>query len=192
MHSPSFVGGEFHVTTEMRDDLFRLLEALCDERLDEEAAAQLEAMVVNDAEARRMFVEYVSLHGLLYWDAAPDAGSLDIESILRSGTMPVPVSRRRSLVMRATVSAAAALLVLVTAFIVSRNHVPPVPAGGNEIAVEPPKKEPAGETTLPKIVLSGNQPDSTPRLETTPGTKDPGTANAPASGDVVARLDQLF
>src|SRR5829696_7225660 len=113
MYSPPPGDREFDVTTEMRDDLFRLLEALCEERLDEAGAAQLDKMVVSDAEARRMFVEYLSVHGLLYWDAVPEAGSVDIESILRTGTMPAAVSRRRSAVLRATVSAAAVLLVLV-------------------------------------------------------------------------------
>jgi hypothetical protein len=195
MHSPPFVGGEFHVTTEMRDDLFRLLETLCNERLDEEGAAHLETIVLNDAEARRMFVEYVSLHGLLYWDAAPDAGSLDLESVLRTGTMPAPVSRRRSLVMRATISTAAALLVLVAAIVASRQPAPGpagAPAAGNGMAVDAPQKEKAGEKELPKIVLSGNAPGSTTHPEAPTEARTVETPKELDAGSVVARLDQLF
>jgi hypothetical protein len=173
----------------MRDLMFRLLEALCEERLDEVGAAQLEKMVVTDPESRRMFVDYLSLHGLLHWDAAPEAGSLDIESILQTGTMPAPVPRRRTVVLRAAFSAAAVLLVLVGAFIASRNPLPPAP-GGNDV-VETPRAAPVVESPLPKIELSSNRPDSTPQPDANPATVASSTPDLPA-GDVVAVLNQLL
>ncbi|HVJ86351.1 MAG TPA: DUF1549 and DUF1553 domain-containing protein [Caulifigura sp.] len=181
------------MTSETRDDLFRLLEALCEERLEEADAARLESLVLQNPDARRMFVDYLSLHGLLHWDAAPEAESLDIEAILKSGPQPASTSApsRRAAILRALVSTAAALLVLVGAYFASRNHQPlPAVPGPDQLANETPVPAPADATDLPKIVLS--QPE---RPSTNPG---PESSAAPEnlpdvnSGDVVARLDRLM
>ncbi|MEX0718197.1 MAG: DUF1549 and DUF1553 domain-containing protein [Planctomycetaceae bacterium] len=52
------------------DELRALLEALCEQRLDRAGAARLERMVLADAGARKLYLDYIELHGSLYWDAA--------------------------------------------------------------------------------------------------------------------------
>ncbi len=172
--------------------MFRLLEALCEEQLDEVGAAHLERLVLADPEARRMFVEYLSLHGLLHWDAAPDAGSVDIEAILRSGSMPVPVSPRRLRWTRTLVSAAAVLLVMGAAFLAGR-HGQFGPPGPDQIAGQNPPAPQADEPPLPKIDLRSPEPappaDSIARgAPARPAGSDPVVAD----GNIVAALDRLL
>ncbi len=193
MYSPPPGDRKFHVTTETRDDLLCLLEALCDERLDESGVAQLEQLIVNDAAARRMFVEYLSLHGLLYWDAAPEAASLDIEAILKSGALPAPTSPRRAALMRALVSAAAVLLVLGGAYFATRKQAQQLPPGGNELAVETPRVQPAEESPLPRIALSSNPSPLEVESRPVPVSQPmPGSPSNVPSGDVVAMLNRLL
>ncbi|WP_197453921.1 DUF1549 domain-containing protein [Caulifigura coniformis] len=198
---------------ELRDRLFPLLEALCEERLNEGEAAQLEALILSNADARRMFVEYLSLHGLLYWDAVPDAGSVDIESIIPSAARPRvaepsvvgpsvggmtdsgPLAgmkpRRLSAAVRAGLSTVAALLVLAAAFFVSRGGNPPAPAE-KDLVQETPRKSTVDETPLPKIELpSRRQEDTRPAGEAV-ATATPDTTLPETDADVVATLDRLL
>ncbi|MEX0704281.1 MAG: DUF1549 and DUF1553 domain-containing protein [Planctomycetales bacterium] len=52
------------------DELRELLEALCEQRLDRAQAARLERLVLADSAARKLYLDYIELHGSLYWDAA--------------------------------------------------------------------------------------------------------------------------
>jgi len=184
------------VKPELQDRLFPLLEALCDERLSEAEAAQLEGLVLSNADARRMFVEYLSLHGLLYWDAVPDAGSVDIESIVRSGSVPaaaVPAAeaRRRSAALRVGMSTVAALLVLGAAFFVSRGANPPAPAD-KDLVQETPRSINVDDAPLPKIELPSRRNE-----ESRPAGEALATATADkplpeTDADVVAALDRLL
>ncbi|HVJ67967.1 MAG TPA: DUF1549 domain-containing protein [Caulifigura sp.] len=188
------------MTSETRDELFRLLEALCDERLGEEDAARLQQLVLNEADARRMFVEYVSLHGLLYWDAVPEAASFDLDTILKSGSQPVVTPNRRAGMWRVLISTAAGLLVLGGAFFASRFKAPPAVPGPNNLAQESPRPAPPVDDNLlkndlPKIDLSQNHP------EKKPANSDPvGSAPTPETslvdnvprGDALAALDSLL
>jgi len=61
------------MTAQDRDQMLELLEALCEERLAERDRDRLEQAVLHDAAARRLYLDYVDLHGTLYWDAAADA-----------------------------------------------------------------------------------------------------------------------
>lgn len=47
-----------------------LLEGLCEDRLSNTDLARLEAWLLSDEAARRHYLQYIDLHGALYWDAA--------------------------------------------------------------------------------------------------------------------------
>jgi len=51
-------------------ELVQLLELLCEDRLDVQQATRLEELVLVDPAGRTLYLEYISLHGTLYWDAA--------------------------------------------------------------------------------------------------------------------------
>ncbi len=53
-----------------RHELWTLLESLCEDRLSEAETERLEALVLTDASARRIYRDYIELHGSLYWDTA--------------------------------------------------------------------------------------------------------------------------
>ena len=53
-----------------RHELWTLLESLCEDRLTEEQTGRLEEWVLTDASARRIYRDYIELHGSLYWDTA--------------------------------------------------------------------------------------------------------------------------
>ncbi len=55
---------------DQHSELLKLLEALCEERLTPEQAARLERLVLRDRSARRLYLDYLHLHGTLLWDAA--------------------------------------------------------------------------------------------------------------------------
>ena len=101
------------------EELVQLLEELCEDRLDRQQAARLEELVLGDPEARTFYLEYISLHGTLYWDAArggveePEAAEESAGT--RDATVAGPVAdtrwehgRRRA---TAIVATAAAVLV---------------------------------------------------------------------------------
>ncbi len=115
----------FDVATE--SELRRLLEKLCEERLDKDGLTRLEAIVLADHEARRYYRNYLQLHGSLHWDAAVNNASdsaLTLPRIFAASrleetsepTLPAerepvsPPSRRR---LWSSVAAAAAVLLVV-------------------------------------------------------------------------------
>lgn len=57
-------------------ELAELLEALCEDRMTADQCARLEQAVLADPGARRMYVNYISLHGMLHWDAAKGAETI--------------------------------------------------------------------------------------------------------------------
>ena len=58
------------LTNGRHDELWRLLEAVCEDDLTMPQAARLEEILKSDADARRYYLEYLDLHGALYWDTA--------------------------------------------------------------------------------------------------------------------------
>ena len=119
------------------EELVQLLELLCEDRLDRDQAARLEEIVLGDEHARRMYLEYLSLHGTLYWDAA--RGIDDESEVVEVGvaaTEPIdrsPAAGRRTLVAVAVWVSAAALLLAV-----GLSWWPAEPSAGPEIAVADP------------------------------------------------------
>jgi hypothetical protein len=51
-------------------ELRQILEALFEERVDAAQLGRLETLALGDPACRRFYLEYVDLHGNLYWDAA--------------------------------------------------------------------------------------------------------------------------
>ena len=51
-------------------ELLKLLEAVCEDRLSTDEHQRLEELLNNDPKARRLYREYLHLHGSLYWDTA--------------------------------------------------------------------------------------------------------------------------
>lgn len=58
------------MTRACKQELLELLEALCEERLTAADAVRLEEIVLAHRSARRVYLDYVHLHGTLLWDAA--------------------------------------------------------------------------------------------------------------------------
>ena len=52
----------------------QILEALFEERAEPQQLRRLDELVLEDAACRRFYLEYVDLHGNLYWDAAQADG----------------------------------------------------------------------------------------------------------------------
>jgi len=143
------------MTPQTRHDLLHLLEALCEERLTPEQHAQLDRLVVTNAEARRIYVDYIALHGMLTWDVASAAGQPV------APLKDVPPGRRRRLLLRAgvgVIAVAAAALLVALLLHTPRNAAnrPEQPVANTDDVVDPA----AGTDSVavnPPIVL-GNPP----------------------------------
>lgn len=120
--------------TDANRELSDLLSALCDQRLTEADCARLEALVLADRSALRLYLQFVQLHGLLHWDAAGGAvaAALTPEFAVRPAALPATrgVARRRWSLT--TAAAAVAALVGWLAF------SPRADVGRGAIAVAPP------------------------------------------------------
>lgn len=55
---------------EIPSELEMLLEALCEDRINAEQVTRLEQLVLSSEAARTKYLQYLELHGNLYWDAA--------------------------------------------------------------------------------------------------------------------------
>lgn len=53
-----------------RQELLKLLDRLCEDRLRGEEHARLQDLVTTDDEALRLYLDYIALHGTLHWDTA--------------------------------------------------------------------------------------------------------------------------
>ena len=58
------------LTPEIHKELHELLEALCEERLTDAQTLRLEEIVLGHRSARKIYLDYIHLHGTLIWDAA--------------------------------------------------------------------------------------------------------------------------
>jgi len=61
-----------------QNELLKLLEAACEERLSAEQVTRLEDVLTESEECRKLYREYMMLHGMLYWDTAVGSKS-DVE-----------------------------------------------------------------------------------------------------------------
>jgi hypothetical protein len=163
-------------------ELWRLLEALCEDRLSRAEAARLEEIVLNDAQARRLYLEYMDLHGSLYWDAASGIGggrskALPVSDPTMDAVETEPAVRvspklatdaakdAKSGVWIATLVAAVCLLLAVVQFVpgLLRPHAAntPVaehqPRGGHSEADAPGRQSAPRPTTHPPLRLDSNR-----------------------------------
>jgi len=68
------------------DEFWSLLEKVCEERLCASDAQQLEKLVLSNERFRRLYVDYITLHGNLHWDAALSEHTGN--SVTASGAFP--------------------------------------------------------------------------------------------------------
>ncbi|MDC0273352.1 DUF1549 and DUF1553 domain-containing protein, partial [Planctomycetaceae bacterium] len=73
-------------------ELLKLLEAACEDRLSGEQSVRLEELLTGNDSARKLYREYMVLHGLLYWDTAVSSEST-AELAQFSQQSPEPVKR---------------------------------------------------------------------------------------------------
>jgi hypothetical protein len=128
------------VTIESRQQLLRLLDALCDERASQDDFAQIEALVLADSQARQLYVEYLTLHGNLTWDVG--LGGAPASPRVRTADADRHRKFRRWSAAIASM-AAAVLVVLLT--VVFR---PTGPVDPNNLAHNTPQDLPGGESPL--------------------------------------------
>ena len=81
------------------EELLQLLESLCEDCLDRDGVARLEELVLGDVAARQMYLEYISLHGTLYWEAAGGVAEPETHVAVIDEQM-VEATRRRLVVAR--------------------------------------------------------------------------------------------
>lgn len=74
---------------DVKSELLDLLDALCEERLTPEQAARLERIVLKSRSARKLYLEYLHLHGTLLWDAAQSDGVITSDAFQASAASPV-------------------------------------------------------------------------------------------------------
>ncbi|MEZ6056695.1 MAG: DUF1549 and DUF1553 domain-containing protein [Planctomycetaceae bacterium] len=75
------IGKPLAKMTDQFAELSELLAAYCDDRLSDDQAMRLEGLASQSPKAMRFFVEYMHLHGMLYWDAAGAAVPLQEDAI---------------------------------------------------------------------------------------------------------------
>ncbi|REJ95554.1 MAG: DUF1553 domain-containing protein [Planctomycetota bacterium] len=137
MHQPPSCRRGRSMNTSTAAELTELLEALCEDRMTAQQHARLEEAVVKDPQARRMYLDYIDLHGMLHWDAAanPDVMSAVAATASPSAALETAAVSRRSRLLWAGGGFAAAA-VLVALFLLSRPTVGPDHAPQNSIITE--------------------------------------------------------
>ncbi|MEO1996245.1 MAG: DUF1549 domain-containing protein [Planctomycetaceae bacterium] len=191
--------------TPQTPQLMALLEKLCEGLLTEDETRQLERLVQSNRDALQIYLEYVDLHGTLYWDTAHGLETdyvpgRDAQS-LRPATASTPVitgvaptgtlRRNRSLaiVIAVVMSAVAVLLV-------DRDPAPVTPNTNFAEQAPPPlpEIEPAPKRPSGRVVLQALN-SSQPRQQTSDSTsrsKQSGTplVAAPQTSDGIVQQPQ--
>lgn len=117
----------------LQSELHELLEALCEDRMTDGQRARLEGLVIGDPEARRLYLDYVDLHGMLHWDAAKGS---EVSALPR--TAPAAAGHPR--ILRRTLIAAAASTVAATAILLlnlPRSFGPQADPANHPVALGP-------------------------------------------------------
>lgn len=158
-------------------ELNPLLEALCEERLTDAEFLRFQTLLVENPAAREYYLEYIDLHGALYWDTAlapeteEDAVAELVDAtvlrLARPDTVVTPMAlpktdRRNSAVWlrRGIVAAAACLLVGLGAWIGSQT------AKTNELASHPSQPSPTPKPNEPSIAKTTGSQHQPPEQHT--------------------------
>ncbi len=105
----SFGNGQYSELTE-------LLEALCDDCLSPAQTVRLEQLVMGDRDARRLYLEYIDLHGTLHWDTAKGSSDETLPAAVATPAVAIPAKKRPTHSWRNrwyAASAAIAMLVVI-------------------------------------------------------------------------------
>lgn len=145
---------------DVSDEMWELLNALCEQRLSSAQKERLEELVLASPEARWQYLTYLNLHGTLYWDAA---GGLAIsrvpaESIAHEDKPilgPSPVEPKPSRI--ATWASFAGLAALVILGIVGLRFLPPAPVVGPQQDVVHQPVTPAPEELVESQPMHGTR-----------------------------------
>jgi len=125
-------------------ELLELLELLCEERLSPSEIERLESLVLEDRDARTLYLSYINLHGTLYWDEASGGTALP-EPTEEPVVAPM---RRTGWWSRSRVAAVAAVAaVVLVAVVVSESWSPD---GPGEAVVGPPEPGPGPVNVNPE------------------------------------------
>ena len=191
-------------------ELYPLLEALCENRQTPAGKERLERLVIGQPVARRLYIDYMHLHGTLSWDASLSESASLVAYAERTGAMPVRQSRWST--QRLGIIAGLLSSALLFVFLVSRGTGPvTVPGPNHVVVVDPVPPEP-----ISPVVATDAHPGHTPSVAnvtpiprvdlhrgSTPTPPEPVTLPPPVLAEVatpapivdaelVARLDSLW
>jgi len=176
------------------EELLQLLESLCEDCLDRDGVARLEELVLGDVAARQMYLEYISLHGTLYWEAAGGVAEAETHVAVIDEQMVEAIrqpTRRRPVMVGMGLAVAAALVL--TVGLVWQGSEPGVGPGVADVdppvlpepvansagttgpvVVADPVRQPATISAEPGAQLANKvAPDKTTQAAITPDAKDP-------------------
>lgn len=183
-------------------EFFELLEALCEDRLDQTGAQRLEQFVLRDANARRAYLAYLDLHGTLHWNTAFGNDGADFEpaisprlaSELNADATERAAKRdhRRLLVLAVCVAIVAMFSFSAGRWFGPKNDQPSLAKDGGQSKLQPTKNkhsEPVGiansheEVTPNKPVMLTDRPKSeNSNAETTSNSREPIVTDNPSIG----------
>jgi len=203
------------MSSEFQSEMFSLLNALCEDRQTPAGKERLEQLVISDPAARRLYINYMNLHGTLTWDAAlsESASLMDYAERVGSGTArsghQIGVNQRS--VQRIGAITGLLSAALLVALFVSGAFGPasgPIPTKPADIAVVQPVNAPAvvqdaegvAKNTVAEVApiphVSLNRHDTDIPPIAIPGSADlpsEAVAHAPiVDGDLVVRIDRLM
>lgn len=186
-------------------ELELLLESLCEERLTVEDAKRLEKLVLASPEGCATYLNYIELHGTLYWDAAGAGSAEPLSSqeipVYKPGAaMPAatttasPRSRRRLAPVITVVSCCLVLIVAGVWWGPSQKapNVAVEQTGHRDHSGQPESenvRQPVARVHGPPIELANNNqaPRETPIVE--PAPEVPPAVPAISSQEIVQRIN---
>ena len=151
------------MSPEVVSELYPLLEALCENRQTLKGQARLEQLVIAQPAARRLYLDYMQLHGTLAWDAALSQSASLVAYAERTGTTPVRPSRWTTPRWAAIAGLLSTALLVV--FFVSQGAGPVVVPGPNPVV----DLAPATPGTTPSVIATNDGVGQNPLVaDTTP------------------------
>ncbi len=144
------------MSLEVVSELYPLLEALCENRQTLAGKDRLEQLVIAQPAARRLYIDYMHLHGTLTWDASLSESASLVAYAERTGATPVRASRwtKQRLALIAGLLCSALLVV----FVVSRVTGPVAdPGQNNVVGVDPAPMRPTPPVVVPDVNIRPHQ-----------------------------------